>query len=247
VALDRVFGEHSLIFIRSEQLFDWARARSLWYQAFGIACCSLEGLLAASGPRFDFDRHGVFFRGVPRQSDVMIVAGTVNYKMAAVVKRLYEQMPDPKFVISLGACANTGGPFREYPNVLQGVNEIVPVDMYVPGCPPRPESVQYAFLQLREKIYAQTDERLAARDRWKQGYPEEEKSPITQGERIKVPVPLPGVDNIPVYGAPRASCCSNASEFVTAGSKAEASANSDVPRFATIALPKRAPKLDSDA
>ena len=216
MALDKVFGEHSLAFIRSEQLFDWARARSLWYQAFGIACCSLEGLIAASGPRFDFDRHGVFFRGVPRQSDVMIVAGTVNYKMAPVVKRLYEQMPEPKYVISMGACANTGGPFREYPNVIQGVNEIVPVDIYVPGCPPRPESIQYAFLQLREKIYAQTEERLAERERWKEGYPEEPKSPVLQGERIKVPIPLPGIENVPVYGAPRASCCISESEYIEA-------------------------------
>ncbi len=163
MALDRVFGENSLIFIKSEQLFDWARARSLWYLAFGIACCSLEGLISASGPRFDFDRHGVFFRGVPRQSDVMIVAGTVNRKMAPVVRRLYEQMPEPRYVVSMGACANAGGPFREYPYVVTGVDKIIPVDIYIPGCPPRPESVQYAFLQLREKIYAQTKERLAAR------------------------------------------------------------------------------------
>lgn len=216
MALDKVFGEHSLVFIRSEQLFDWARARSLWYQAFGIACCSLEGLIAASGPRFDFDRHGVFFRGVPRQSDVMIVAGTVNYKMAPVVKRLYEQMPEPKYVVSMGACANTGGPFREYPNVIQGVNEIVPVDIYVPGCPPRPESMQYAFLQLREKIYAQTDERLIERARWQQGYPGREKSPVLQGERVKIPVPLPGVENVPAYGAPRASKCANTEDFLIA-------------------------------
>jgi len=169
MALDSVFGEHSLMFIRSEQLFDWARARSLWYMAFGIACCSLEGLLAASGPRFDFDRHGVFFRGVPRQSDVMIVAGTINHKMAPTVKRLYDQMPEPKYVVSMGACANTGGPFREYPNVIMGADEIVPVDIYIPGCPPRPESVQYAFLQLREKIYAKTKERLQAREDFKRG------------------------------------------------------------------------------
>jgi len=211
LALDTVFGQHSLAFIRSEQLFDWARARSLWYQAFGIACCSLEGLLAASGPRFDFDRHGVFFRGVPRQSDVMIVAGTVNYKMAPVVKRLYEQMPEPKYVVSLGACANTGGPFRSYPNVIEGVNEIVPVDIYVPGCPPRPESVQYAFLQLREKIYAQTGERLDARERFLAGLPEEPKP----AARVTIPLPLPGVENVPVYGDPRAAKCANASDFTT--------------------------------
>jgi NADH-quinone oxidoreductase subunit B len=173
VALDQLLGEHSLVFIRSEQLFDWARARSLWYQAFGIACCSLEGLLAASGPRFDFDRHGVFFRGVPRQSDVMIVAGTINHKMAPVVSRLYEQMPDPKYVVSMGACANTGGPFRQYPNVILGADKIVPGDIYIPGCPPRPESVQYAFLQLRKKIYAKTQERLEARAKAKFGNAEE--------------------------------------------------------------------------
>lgn len=163
MALDKVLGENSLIFIRSEQLFDWARARSLWYLAFGIACCAVEGLISASGPRFDFDRHGVFFRGVPRQSDVMIVAGTVNHKMAKVVERLYEQMPEPRYVIAMGACACTGGPFREYPNVVMGVDEIIPVDIYIPGCPPRPESVQYAFFQLREKIYGKTKERLDAR------------------------------------------------------------------------------------
>ncbi len=163
MALDKLLGENSILFIKSEQFFDWSRARSLWYMAFGIACCSLEGMISASGPRFDFDRLGVFFRNVPRQSDVMIVAGTVNLKMADTVKRLYEQMPEPRYVISMGACSNTGGPFIKYPNVVMGVDEIIPVDIYVPGCPPRPESVQYAFLQLREKIYANTEARLEAR------------------------------------------------------------------------------------
>lgn len=163
MALDKIFGENSILFIKSEQFFDWSRARSLWYMAFGIACCSLEGMIHASGPRFDFDRLGVFFRNVPRQSDVMIVAGTVNVKMADTVKRLYEQMPEPRYVVSMGACSNTGGPFLRYPNVVMGVDQIIPVDIYVPGCPPRPESVQYAFLQLREKIYANTEARLEAR------------------------------------------------------------------------------------
>ncbi len=163
MALDKLTGENSLLFIRSEQLFDWARRRSLWYMAFGIACCAIEGLMHASGPRFDFDRHGVFFRASPRQADVMIVAGTVNHKMAETVKRLYDQMPEPKWVIAMGACASTGGPFREYPNVVLGVDKIVPVDVYIPGCPPRPESVQYAFLQLMEKIKDQTEHRLEAR------------------------------------------------------------------------------------
>jgi len=105
----------------------------------------------------------VFFRASPRQADVMIVAGTVNRKMAPSVRRLYDQMPDPKWVVAMGACACTGGPFREYPNVVLGVDKVVPVDVYIPGCPPRPESVQYAFLQLMNKIKEQTGERLAAR------------------------------------------------------------------------------------
>lgn len=163
MALDRLTGEHSLVFIRSEQLFDAARANSLWYLAFGIACCAIEGLMSASGPRFDFDRMGVFFRASPRQADVMIVAGTVNRKMADTVRRLYDQMPEPKWVVAMGACASTGGPFREYPNVVLGVDTIVPVDVYIPGCPPRPESVQYGFIQLQKKIRARTEERLAAR------------------------------------------------------------------------------------
>jgi NADH-quinone oxidoreductase subunit B len=163
MALDKLTGENSMVFIRSEQLFDWARSRSLWYMAFGIACCAIEGLMHASGPRFDFDRHGVFFRASPRQADVMIVAGTVNHKMAETVRRLYDQMPEPKWVVSMGACANTGGPFREYPNVVLGVDKIIPVDIYIPGCPPRPESVQFGFLELMKKIEAQTERRLEAR------------------------------------------------------------------------------------
>jgi NADH-quinone oxidoreductase subunit B len=163
VALDRITGEHSLAFIRSEQLFDWARRNSLWYLAFGIACCAIEGLMSASGPRFDFDRMGVFFRASPRQADVMIVAGTVNKKMAETVRLLYDQMPEPKWVVAMGACACTGGPFRAYPNVVLGVDKVVPVDVYIPGCPPRPESVQYGFIQLQEKIKQQTEERRAAR------------------------------------------------------------------------------------
>jgi len=163
VAIDRFTGEHSIAFIRSEQLFDAARANSLWYMAFGIACCAIEGLMHASGPRFDFDRMGVFFRASPRQADVMIVAGTVNHKMAKTVRTLYDQMPEPKWVVAMGACACTGGPFREYPNVVMGVDKIVPVDVYIPGCPPRPESVQYGFMRLQDTIRARTEERLAAR------------------------------------------------------------------------------------
>ena len=163
MAIDRFTGENSMAFIRSEQLVDVTRSHSLWYLAFGIACCAIEGLMHASGPRYDFDRMGVFFRATPRQADVMIVAGTVNQKMAETVRMLYDQMPEPKWVVAMGACACTGGPFREYPNVAMGVDKIVPVDIYVPGCPPRPESIQYGFLELQKKIRARTEERLAAR------------------------------------------------------------------------------------
>ena len=163
MALDRLTGEHSIAFVKSEQLFDFARRNSLWYVAFGIACCAIEGLMSASGPRFDFDRMGVFFRASPRQADVMIVAGTVNKKMAETVRALYDQMPEPKWVVAMGACASTGGPFREYPNVVLGVDKIVPVDVYIPGCPPRPESVQYAFMQLQKKIAANAKDRVEAR------------------------------------------------------------------------------------
>lgn len=164
MALDRFTGEDSVLFIRSEQLFDWARRNSLWYLLFGIACCAIE-MMHAGGPRFDFDRFGIFHRGSPRQSDVMIVAGTVNKKMAHSLRTLYDQMPEPKYVVAMGACASTGGPFREYPNVVLGVDKVVPVDVYVPGCPPRPESLQYGFMMLMAKIKDRTEERLARRDR----------------------------------------------------------------------------------
>lgn len=163
MALDKLTGEHSIAFIRSEQIFDFARSKSLWYMQFGIACCAIEGMMHASGPRFDFDRMGVFFRSSPRQADVMIVAGTVNLKIAETVRRLYEQMPEPRYVVALGACASMGGPFREYPNVVMGVDKIVPVDVYIPGCPPRPESIQYGFLQLMEIVKGKTGKRLEQR------------------------------------------------------------------------------------
>ncbi len=152
MALDKLLGENSVIFTQSEQLFDAARANSLWYLSYGIACCAIEGLMSAGGPRYDYDRFGIFHRGSPRQADVMIVAGTVNKKMAHALRKLYDQMPEPKWVIAMGACACTGGPFREYPNVVLGVDKVVPVDVYVPGCPPRPESMQYGFMQLADKI-----------------------------------------------------------------------------------------------
>jgi len=134
-----------------EHLVDWARTGSIWPMTFGLACCAIE-MIASSTSRFDIARFGAeVFRPSPRQSDLMIVAGTVTLKMAPVLKRIYDQMPDPKWVISMGACSSVGGPFNTY-SVLQGVDKVVPVDVYVTGCPPRPENLFYALLKLQNKI-----------------------------------------------------------------------------------------------
>ncbi len=135
------------------KLFAWARLSSLWPMTFGLACCAIE-MMATGAARYDLDRFGAgAFRATPRQSDVMIVAGTVTIKMASRIQRLYAQMPEPKFVISMGCCATSGGPYWEHGyHVLKGVDKIVPVDVYIPGCPPRPEALLEAFLKLQEKI-----------------------------------------------------------------------------------------------
>jgi NADH-quinone oxidoreductase subunit B len=138
-----------------DYVFNWARKSALWPMTFGLACCAIE-MIASSTARFDIARFGSeVFRPSPRQSDLMIVSGTVTLKMAPIVKRIYEQMPEPKWVISMGACSSVGGPFNTYA-VLQGVDRIVPVDVYVIGCPPRPENLFYALLKLQDKIDTMT-------------------------------------------------------------------------------------------
>ncbi len=132
---------------------DWARSSSLWPMTFGLACCAIE-MMAVGGPRYDIDRFGAgAFRATPRQADLMIVAGTVNLKMAERVRRLYDLMPDPKFVIAMGACTCGGGPYYKYGyNVVKGVDLVVPVDVYVPGCPPRPEALLEGLMRVQDKV-----------------------------------------------------------------------------------------------
>jgi NADH-quinone oxidoreductase subunit B len=143
--------ERNVLVTSVDYVFNWARKSSLWPLTFGLACCAIE-MIASSASRFDIARFGAeVFRPSPRQSDLMIVAGTVTLKMAPVLKRLYDQMPDPKWVLSMGACSSVGGPFNTYA-VLQGVDKIVPVDVYVSGCPPRPENLFYGLLKLQDKI-----------------------------------------------------------------------------------------------
>jgi NADH-quinone oxidoreductase subunit B len=131
-------------------VINWARRSSLWPVTFGLACCAIE-MMAVGASKYDLDRLGIIFRATPRQADLMIVAGTVTRKMAPVVRKVYDQMPEPKWVIAMGSCATSGGIFNTY-STVQGVDEIVPVDFYIPGCPPRPEALLDAIIALQEKI-----------------------------------------------------------------------------------------------
>lgn len=138
-----------------QELYNWGRKSSLWPLNFGLACCAIE-MIATTMARYDLARFGAeVFRPSPRQADLMIVAGTVTKKMAPQVVRLYNQMPEPKYVISMGACAISGGPFKQGYNVLKGIDRFIPVDIYIPGCPPRPEALIDAFIALQKKIDAQ--------------------------------------------------------------------------------------------
>lgn len=144
-------GASGMIFLKLEDAVRWARTKSMWPLLFGLACCAIE-MMATFASHFDLARFGMeVYRASPRQADLMIVAGRVSRKMAPVVRRLYDQMSEPKWVIAMGDCASTGGVYNNYA-ILQGVDEIIPVDVYVSGCPPRPEALMYGILQLHDKI-----------------------------------------------------------------------------------------------
>ena len=151
-ALQDELRKQGIFVTRLEELYNWGRKNSVWPLQFGLACCAIE-MMAASMARYDLARFGAeVFRPSPRQADLMIVAGTVTKKMAPQVVRLYNQMPEPKYVIAMGACAISGGPFKQGYNVLKGIDRYIPVDVHIPGCPPRPEALIHAFMMLQQKI-----------------------------------------------------------------------------------------------
>eukprot|EP00074_Homo_sapiens_P110706 XP_024307267.1 NADH dehydrogenase [ubiquinone] iron-sulfur protein 7, mitochondrial isoform X3 [Homo sapiens] len=142
-------GEY--VVAKLDDLVNWARRSSLWPMTFGLACCAVE-MMHMAAPRYDMDRFGVVFRASPRQSDVMIVAGTLTNKMAPALRKVYDQMPEPRYVVSMGSCANGGGYYHYSYSVVRGCDRIVPVDIYIPGCPPTAEALLYGILQLQRKI-----------------------------------------------------------------------------------------------
>ena len=149
--MEKHISKNGFLITKYNDLINWARSGSLWPMSFGLACCAVE-MMQSAASRYDFDRFGVVFRPSPRQSDVMIVAGTLTNKMAPALRKVYDQMPEPRYVISMGSCANGGGYYHYSYSVVRGCDKIVPVDIYVPGCPPSAESLLYGILQLQKKI-----------------------------------------------------------------------------------------------
>lgn len=146
----KVIPGASTVITSIDRIINWGRSSSIWPVTFGLACCAIE-MMTTGSSHYDLDRLGVIFRGSPRQADLLIVAGTVTKKMAPVVRKVYDQMPEPRYVISMGSCACSGNVYRSY-SVVQGCDSFLPVDVYVPGCPPRPEALMNGFIKLQEKI-----------------------------------------------------------------------------------------------
>lgn len=177
-----------------DRIVSWARNGSMWPLAFGLACCSIE-MMHASMPRYDQDRLGIIFRASPRQADVMIVAGTVTNKMAPAVRQCYDQMPDPKWVISMGSCANSGGYYHYSYSVVRGVNRILPVDIYVPGCPPSSEALLYGIFQLQKKIRRTKVTRMWYRKWSSKYYMSDISSRAIPLEYLHMTIPGGGIDH----------------------------------------------------
>jgi len=170
-----------------DKIYNWGRRYSVWPMFFGLACCAIE-MIATAGARFDMARFGMeIMRPSPRQCDLMIVSGTVTKKMLPQVVRLYNQMPEPKYVLSMGACASGGGPFKRGYNVIAGIDKYIPVDVYVPGCPPTPQALLFGLMKIQEKI----DKQSISEVRWYQDEPDE-----------GIPVPILGPDLIDVRDFP---------------------------------------------
>ncbi|MBT3321492.1 MAG: NADH-quinone oxidoreductase subunit NuoB [Anaerolineae bacterium] len=164
-----------------DRIYNWGRRSSVWPLMFGLACCAIEMIATAAG-RYDFSRFGMeVMRPSPRQADLMLVSGTVTKKMAPTIVRLYNQMPEPKYVVAMGACASGGGPFKEGYNVVSGVDKLIPVDVYIPGCPPTPQALINGLIKLQEKIDGQSIKTV----RWYQ-----------KGDSAAIPVPMLGPDLI---------------------------------------------------
>ncbi len=151
-ALDNPINADGIILGKVEDLFNWGRAKSNWFLQFGLACCAIE-FMAVNASHFDLMRFGNIPRSSPRQADYIVISGTVTLKMAERIKILFEQIPEPRYAISMGSCANSGGPYWQHGyNVLKGIDRVIPIDVYIPGCPPRPEAFEQAVLKLQEKI-----------------------------------------------------------------------------------------------